>query len=374
MHYNKGRILSFGVALLAVTSMTFGMSIETANASEPTPTIKSETVREKTQKFASTLVIVTAEGSELISITNKSDTVESLLKDRGYKPENFTTDSGKPILSGEEIENGSRTVVYTEDITGTSETIELPVADTITIDENLYEGQKIVEKEGKPGKALKTTVATSTLKQQSPDGESTPELDKKAEEEVYLTILEAPEPKQVTVGSKKCDFEFVCKILESGKGNITVAAKGEYVHPLGKIFPWATYTGDPGHEAGAIDFPVSSGTPIYSVADGEVSEAGWLGGGGNMVIIRHADGYYTAYAHMVEKPIVKAGDKVRAGQLIGLVGSTGNSTGPHLHFEIFKDKNWGLGAPAYEYMKFHGVDLGPCTSGPCTYSKKSDLK
>lgn len=366
--------MSFGVALLAVTSMTFGMSIETASASELTPTVKVETVKEDNQKYASTLIIVTAEGSELISITDKSDTVESLLKDRGYEPERFTTDSGKPILSGEEIENGSRTVVYTEDITGTSETIELPVADEVTIDENLYEGQKIVEREGKPGKALKTTVATSTLKQQSPDGSATPELDKKAEEEVYLTILEAPEPKRVTVGGKKCDFEFVCKILESGKGNITVATKGEYVHPLGKIFPWATYTGDPGHEAGAIDFPVSSGTPIYSVGDGVVSEAGWLGSGGNMVIIRHSDGYYTAYAHMVEKPIVKAGDKVKAGQLIGLVGSTGNSTGPHLHFEIFKDDKWGLGAPAYEYMKFHGVDLGPCTGGPCTFSKKSDLK
>ena len=58
--------MSFGVALLAVTSMTFGMSIETASASEPTPTIKLETVKEKSQKFASTLIIVTAEGSELI--------------------------------------------------------------------------------------------------------------------------------------------------------------------------------------------------------------------------------------------------------------------------------------------------------------------
>lgn len=371
MHYNKGRILSFGVALLAVTSMTFGMSIETANASELTPTIKSETVREKTQKFASTLVIVTAEGSELISITNKSDTVESLLKDRGYKPENFTTDSGKPILSGEEIKNDSRTVVYTEDITGTSETIELPVADEITIDDNLYEGQKIVEKEGKPGKALKTTVATSTLKQQSPDVASTPELGTKVEEQVYLTILEAPEPKKVTVGSKKCDFEFVCDLLEDGKGTMKVAKEGEYVHPLGKYIPWATYTGSPGHDAGAIDFPAPSGTPIYSVADGIVTDAGWIGTGGNMVIIKHADGNLTAYAHMVESPVVKTGQKVKAGQLIGLVGSTGNSTGPHLHFEIFKEKMWNLGIPAYEYMKFNGLDLGPCNGGPCSLSKKS---
>ena len=82
-----------------------------------------------------------------------------------------------------------------------------------------------------------------------------------------------------------------------------------------------------------VDLASPRGTPIYAAGDGVVEKAGWTSGYGNYTMIRHVNGYETGYGHQ-SKLLVKPGDKVRQGQLIGLVGSTGNSTGNHLHFEI----------------------------------------
>ena len=85
-----------------------------------------------------------------------------------------------------------------------------------------------------------------------------------------------------------------------------------------------------------VDYGAPMGTPIVAATDGTVSFAGWHGGHGNYVQIRHPGALGTGYAHM-SRIIARAGQHVTAGQLIGYVGSTGLSTGPHLHFEVFKD-------------------------------------
>ncbi|CAN5883734.1 hypothetical protein BH23ACT10_BH23ACT10_26000 [soil metagenome] len=82
-----------------------------------------------------------------------------------------------------------------------------------------------------------------------------------------------------------------------------------------------------------IDLGAASGTPIGAAAAGTVVAAGVMGGYGNAVDIRHADGTTTRYAHQ-SRLLVRNGQQVAAGQIIGLVGSTGASTGPHLHFEV----------------------------------------
>lgn len=82
-----------------------------------------------------------------------------------------------------------------------------------------------------------------------------------------------------------------------------------------------------------IDLGAPTGTPIGAAAAGVVVRAGVMGGYGNTVDIRHADGTTTRYAHQ-SRILVRAGQRVVAGQTIGLVGSTGVSTGPHLHFEV----------------------------------------
>jgi murein DD-endopeptidase MepM/ murein hydrolase activator NlpD len=84
-----------------------------------------------------------------------------------------------------------------------------------------------------------------------------------------------------------------------------------------------------------VDFGAGQGSPIYAVSDGVVSFAGRHGGHGNFVQLRHGGNMGTGYAHM-SRIAVRAGQRVRQGQVIGYVGSTGLSTGPHLHFEVYR--------------------------------------
>ncbi|MFC7303610.1 peptidoglycan DD-metalloendopeptidase family protein [Streptomyces monticola] len=104
------------------------------------------------------------------------------------------------------------------------------------------------------------------------------------------------------------------------------------------------------------DFSVPSGTAIKSVGEGTVVSAGWGGSYGNEVVIRHADGHYSQYAHMTSLN-VSTGQTVSGGQQIGLSGSTGNSTGPHLHFEIRTGPGYGSDVDPMAYLRSHGVSL-----------------
>ncbi len=86
------------------------------------------------------------------------------------------------------------------------------------------------------------------------------------------------------------------------------------------------------------DFAAPTGTPIMASGDGKVTKAGWCGGGGNCVKIRHNSIYQTVYAHMSKFGRgIKKGERVKQGQIIGYVGSTGMSTGPHLHYEVIEN-------------------------------------
>ena len=82
-----------------------------------------------------------------------------------------------------------------------------------------------------------------------------------------------------------------------------------------------------------VDLAAPAGSPIVATADGTVGRAGWSGGYGLMVAIAHGGGMQTRYAHM-SRLAVAPGQAVRQGQVIGYVGSTGRSTGPHLHYEV----------------------------------------
>ena len=86
------------------------------------------------------------------------------------------------------------------------------------------------------------------------------------------------------------------------------------------------------------DFAAPTGTPIMASGDGKVTKAGWCGGGGNCVKIKHNNKYQTVYAHMSKFGRgIKRGVRVKQGQIIGYVGSTGLSTGPHLHYEVIEN-------------------------------------
>ncbi|MDD3845973.1 MAG: peptidoglycan DD-metalloendopeptidase family protein [Syntrophorhabdaceae bacterium] len=94
-------------------------------------------------------------------------------------------------------------------------------------------------------------------------------------------------------------------------------------------------TGVRSHHSG-LDMRAPRGTPIKATADGIVSYSGWSGGNGHIIVIEHGYGFSTAYAHNKEN-FVKVGQMVKKGQQIAASGSTGMSTGPHLHYEVWKN-------------------------------------
>jgi murein DD-endopeptidase MepM/ murein hydrolase activator NlpD len=116
----------------------------------------------------------------------------------------------------------------------------------------------------------------------------------------------------------------------SGSGRMQRPSSGRLTSGYG----WRTHpiSGARSFHAG-VDFGAPTGSPIYAAEGGTVYSAGWRGGYGNTIVIEHGGGLTTLYAHQ-SRFAVSAGQQVSRGQVIGYVGSTGQSTGPHLHFEV----------------------------------------
>jgi Meckel syndrome type 1 protein len=112
------------------------------------------------------------------------------------------------------------------------------------------------------------------------------------------------------------------------------------IHGATETSPFGQRNGRP-HEG--VDLAAPTGTPVYAAACGVVSEAGQESGYGNIVCIDHGAGFSTCYAHL-SRFGTSQGAHVNAGDVIGYVGSTGDATGPHLHFEIW-DGAWQAGRP-----------------------------
>ncbi|MYR63295.1 peptidoglycan DD-metalloendopeptidase family protein [Streptomyces sp. SID625] len=105
-----------------------------------------------------------------------------------------------------------------------------------------------------------------------------------------------------------------------------------------------------------VDFLVPTGTSVHAVGAGRVVTAGWGGSYGYQVVIRHADGRYSQYAHL-SAISVRAGQSVTAGQRIGRSGATGNVTGPHLHFEVRTGPGFGSDIDPLRYLRAGGVGI-----------------
>ncbi|WP_328667563.1 M23 family metallopeptidase [Streptomyces sp. NBC_00322] len=105
-----------------------------------------------------------------------------------------------------------------------------------------------------------------------------------------------------------------------------------------------------------IDFHAASGTTVHAVGSGTVVEAGWGGAYGNNVVIKMKDGSYTQYGHL-SSITVSVGQSVTPGRQIGLSGATGNTTGPHLHFEARTSPEYGSDIDPVAYLRAHGVTV-----------------
>ncbi|GHC98746.1 hypothetical protein GCM10010313_08100 [Streptomyces violarus] len=133
----------------------------------------------------------------------------------------------------------------------------------------------------------------------------------------------------------------------------------------GLVAPVSSALGTPYRKAGSswskgyhtgVDFPVPTGTSIRSVAAGSVVSAGWGGSFGYQVVVRHGDGRYSQYAHL-SAISVRDGQTVTAGQRLGRSGSTGNSSGPHLHFEVRTGPGFGTDVDPVAYLRAGGVTI-----------------
>ncbi|MEV6110009.1 M23 family metallopeptidase [Streptomyces sp. NPDC051940] len=108
------------------------------------------------------------------------------------------------------------------------------------------------------------------------------------------------------------------------------------------------------HKHSGQDFAAPTGTPVHAAASGTVVTNGWGGAYGNQIVIRHANGMYTQYGHLSQSKVY-TGQHVTAGSTIGLIGSTGNSTGPHLHFEVRTTPYYGSSVNPLNYLAGKGV-------------------
>jgi len=143
------------------------------------------------------------------------------------------------------------------------------------------------------------------------------------------------------------DLNSVSSFVLPITGAVISSGFGWRVHPV---------TGEKRMHKG-VDFAAPTGTPIFAAADGVVTEAGWTNGGyGNIVELRHSDGSVTLYAH-TNRVYVSKGQVVNRGQAIAEVGTTGRSTGPHLHFEVQPDGKNAVDPMDYLQMRQVTLDL-----------------
>ena len=194
-----------------------------------------------------------------------------------------------------------KTISYTEDI----------AYDTVKIeDSSMYKTQTKVKTAGKTGE--KDIVAEVTYI----DGA------KVSEKIISETVTREPVTKEIYVGTKA---------LPSTTSPL--AGTGTFIRPVNGGYVSCGFGGYRGHTG--TDFTMSGayGKPAYASAAGTVIFAGWSGGYGRLIKIRHSNGYETWYAHL-SSINVSVGDTVYQGQQVGSIGSSGNSSGPHLHFEL----------------------------------------
>lgn len=174
-------------------------------------------------------------------------------------------------------------------------------------------------------------------------------------EERYRELQSLPDAKLITDFTRRLDYFDRCLYAQSlsfDELRKMAAMQQDKLNHIPSVLPISLddytmasgygYRRDPVYGATAfhagLDFAAQTGTAVYATADGRVSIADWKGGYGNCVDIDHGYNYLTRYAHL-SKIDVREGQNVRRGEKIGEVGSTGKSTGPHLHYEVrFKDE------------------------------------
>lgn len=159
-----------------------------------------------------------------------------------------------------------------------------------------------------------------------------------ADEELLVSINELPKNSRKIYNIRWVFIPFSAHYLteleKSGITRLTLdVTVSEYIWPIEGIRITSRLGKRWGKFHPGLDIAAATGTLVLAAMDGEVSESRYFGDYGNAVLLNNSDSYVSIYAHLSET-LVKKGDKVKKGQVIGYSGSSGHSTGPHLHFEV----------------------------------------
>ena len=248
---------------------------------------------------------------EVTHIVEDGETLESLARDYSAEPENMTDDEGNIIA--EEPEAGDKIHFH-----NTVEPVSIKMVETGRVKEvveyktikkesdRYYKGDTIVEQEGRDGyQTFEGTITKEGGVEVNREGKVIEERPKVRDKIILVGTAERPKS----------------------------APTGTYAMPIGGYTLTSGYGPRWGRMHWGLDMAAPTGSPIYASDGGTVVVAGYSGGYGLCVDIDHGNGRVTRYGHC-SKLLVSVGEQVYQGQNIALVGSTGNSTGPHLHFEV----------------------------------------
>lgn len=155
---------------------------------------------------------------------------------------------------------------------------------------------------------------------------------RKSGSRVVLTVVKAEKKKGITLDPDEAD-EDPYKGGDTFKLDLQMIEKEHWSYPLPGAHVISPYGGRGGRSHSGVDIKTKPNDEVLAAFDGVVEQSGPYYGYGNYIVIRHAYGFSTCYSHQ-SKNYVRKGEKVKAGQVIGLTGSTGRATTPHLHFEL----------------------------------------
>ncbi|MFE9021283.1 peptidoglycan DD-metalloendopeptidase family protein [Streptomyces sp. NPDC007808] len=189
-------------------------------------------------------------------------------------------------------------------------------------------------------------AAPSAPKPSAPSSDSTASKSSKSSKPSKSSQSSKATASKATTAAQSAD---TAGVTNGFTAPVAGAAVGTAYKVAGSMWSSGYHTG--------VDFVVPTGTSLKAVGAGTVVSAGWAGAYGNQVVIQLADGRYAQYAHLSSLS-VSSGQSVTAGQQVGLSGSTGNSTGPHLHFEIRTTPDYGSDLDPVAYLRSKGVAIG----------------
>ena len=277
----------------------------------------------RTVPYASQIAIGDSSGIRVIEVSKPGETLGSVLRQNGILIQNHRDENGKRLNPDFLLTDGATNFIFKVEYSSQFAKVTLPAPVEEQKAEDLPKGEVIVIEAGSEGVALKTIVsARDSSKEKSVNSKA--RSNQAAATVENMTIIEPPKPRKIIVGTgdsfEQRNFEYSKGLIMPVLGTVT-SKFGMRVHPITGVLKL--------HDG--MDFASSCGNEVKASATGRVVDLGIKGGYGNKIELEHGANFNTSYSHL-SKILVEKNQIVRQGDVIGLVGSTGYSTGCHLHF------------------------------------------